>query len=117
MLNDRAGRGLRTGDEHMDSSSTRESLSGSSGEDGVAPRVVCRSWSDARRHPKWVSPNTGWGSYRATYPWLETEHLTSGHLLVPGGQRSPWHGKRRQFEDLENLVICVAGEIEFSVAS
>src|SRR5258706_15040076 len=51
-------------------------------------------WQDARRSPVWHEENTGWGSQRAMFPKIPTQStdLRMDYILMPSGQRSPWHG-------------------------
>lgn len=74
--------------------------------------VVAHSWVETRRDPRWLEINTGWGSHRAVYPYLELGCLSAHLVGVPAGQRSPWHSRSG---GREVLFLGVAGELEFAV--
>jgi quercetin dioxygenase-like cupin family protein len=98
----------------MGSTSFHRDTPESRAEAGSTANVTYYSWRVARRDPKWLQKNTGWGSHRAVYPYAETENLSAHLVRMPGGQRAPWHAYP---STRENLFLCTVGEVEFSAAS
>ncbi len=74
------------------------------------------------RQPTWLATNSGWGSYRATFPPLQTDAMVARLMWMPPGQRSPWHGSGGWPEMGQPvpplgdgaIFLAVEGEVEFS---
>ena len=74
------------------------------------------------RHPNWLDVNSGWGSFRASHPAVQSDEVRGALFRLPSGQRSPWHGASgwpkigNKFPGLGAgaIYLAVGGEIDFA---